>query len=363
MDLNRAGTGLLEVVTGPVFRSAASVSGSLASKLVVQFGKTVQQMLRQAGVCLGNLEAGHLRFDVNVSVTGSMAPKGAGPLGTRVEIKNLNSFAALAQAIDAEAERQIQQLSHGLLVTPHETRGFDVNKRETFLLRTKEGPTDYRFIREYDIPEINVEQELIDRIRKEMPPTLDQIEAGIQSKYGLKDGQVAFLMGDPRLLEFFENTVACCGPEIKASHIYNWITIELAGQLNKRNLELPSSICTPDVLANLLDLDSKGRLDRNSAKSVLSAFLDSSDPHQSIEEIAVRMGLLLNESNGNIESIRQACVDSLQKEPEKALQVAKGSRSLDYFIGPLIKQFRGTIKPQRLREILGHVLQDNFSSQ
>jgi aspartyl-tRNA(Asn)/glutamyl-tRNA(Gln) amidotransferase subunit B len=349
VDLNRAGVGLLEIVTGPIFRSPSAKSSEAAQEAVL-FGKALQAALRQVGICHGNLEEGQLRFDVNVSVTGPQAPKDAGPLGTRVEIKNLNSFASLSAAIDSEADRQISLLEKGERVQPHETRSFDVAKRATGLMRGKETAKDYKFIRDFDIPEITFDAEVLEEVRRGMPKTVEQIEVEMAAKYSdLRPDQVEYLISNPSAFSLFAKTCETCKAPPKT--VFTWLTVELMGYLNRQNLTLEQCAISPLNHARMLNLIEEGRLDRNSAKEVLGAMV--SNPLAGPIEVATQMGLMLPvESEDLLHQVTIAITDILEKERSKAIEVRAGTRSLDYFIGPLMRQFRGQLRPTRLRHLL-----------
>jgi aspartyl-tRNA(Asn)/glutamyl-tRNA(Gln) amidotransferase subunit B len=341
IDMNRAGVGLLEVVTPPVFRS---------SQESVLFVKTLQAILKDAQVCEGGLEAGQFRIDANVSVTGPRAPIEAPPLGVRVEIKNLNSFTALVDAIEFESKRQADLLQSGTLPRK-ETRGFKSTSKETFSLRSKEETSDYRFIRDYDIPRIKVSETMLYNIRQQLPKTRQQRVHDLCQMFGLSERQAGQFLTNPRLRDLFE-AIMEINPTLDGQFVFNWIMVDLLGQMHKLNLDMNLTRFSAQKAVDLLLLITMGRLSRNPSKQVLCECLldEDSQPIQ----IAERLGLLID--NVSNYDLIDACYALFDKDPAKAREAAQGQRSLDYFMGPLMRHFKGRVQPQRLRQILADAL-------
>lgn len=335
-DARRAGIALLEIVTPPVLASAAAC---------VAFARQTHALLRHAGVCDGCLEAGQFRMDVNVSVTGPAAPADAGPLGTRVEIKNLNSFHALGLAVDAEARRQTALLATGARVAA-ETRAFHAARRATFALRAKEGRAAYRFLRDHDLPSVPITAAMLAQARADLPPTAEQAVDALQRAHGLQPAQAAALVDDASLLGLFRACTAAV-PHADAGLVFHWLTIDLAGLL--RSTRASPGAVEPARLCALLALLVDGRVTRSAARTLLRALLEGgggSDPAQ----LAADMDLLAVEAGAP--ELARACAAALHAQPAQAREVAAGTRSLDYFMGPLVRRFRERVQPKQVRDAL-----------
>lgn len=331
VDLNRAGVGLLEIVTPPVLRSALDS---------FNFVKKLHSILKQSQVCHGNLEDGQFRIDVNVSVTGPRAPVEAGPLGIRVELKNLNSFTALFQAIEAESKRQIKLLEAGEMVKS-ETRGFDPSNKTTFTLRSKEEQQEYRFIREHDLPPLIITEEMLERVKREMPKMQDQLIGELVSQYPDLNGEQAIeLLEDPILHTLFDELTRIL-PDHK--FVFYWLTGELAGLLNKHKMSMDVSLL--DGLKVIIPYLYSGQIGKAAGRSILSAWLP--DQKQSIKD-------LIEPYLGGVsdEEIRNSISNLLAKHPAELQQFREGSRSVDFFMGPLVRQFKG----QSPKTIRAHLL-------
>lgn len=333
IDMNRAGVGLLEIITPPVLRSATQS---------VEFTKTILETLRHGQICAGGLESGQFRVDVNVSVTGPKAPPESGPFGQRVEIKNLNSFAALAHAIEFEADRHIELIESGRRVI-FETRSYDPGLKSTVGMRGKEAKGNYRFIREHDIPEMLVSPERIAKVVSESPPTIEQIRATLSDRF--TEAQIDAMLEDSDLKDFVTK-LADALPEINPTFIFNWVTVDLAAQVNRSTYSF--SDMKMDTMLDFIQAVHDRRIVRNATRSLLEQWMR--DPSQNLLHLASSNGLLI-ESTPEVD-VAQLIKEQILKEPIKWEEVQQGSRSLDYFMGPLMKQLRGRIRPQELRSLL-----------
>lgn len=343
VDMNRAGIGLLEFVTPPVMRSAAEA---------VSFARKLHQLLRHAQVCLCGLESGQFRIDVNVSVTGPQAPAEAGPLGTRVEIKNLNSFASLAQVIESEANRHMKILEAGKLIK-RETRGFDAMKGATFPLRSKEEGHDYRFIRDFDIPIINLSEGRLTNIRKAMPRSIDELRNELLEKYRLSQEQISALLSNSHSLDLF-TAVMNRAPALQPSLVCHVLFIDLTAALN--NLRLNPSATGIDLngLVALIQLLGTQQLPRNKVRLVLESWIP--DQLKDIRSVVQSLGILV--TSIKTDQIATLCKEALEKEMNKTMEVVNGSRSIDYFMGPIVKSLNGKALPQEIRKVLQTVLSE-----
>jgi aspartyl-tRNA(Asn)/glutamyl-tRNA(Gln) amidotransferase subunit B len=237
IDLNRAGTPLLEIVSEPDMRSSAEA---------VTYAKTLHTLVRWIGICDGNMQEGSFRCDANVSVR----PLGSEKLGTRCEIKNLNSFRFLEKAIDFEARRQIEIIEEGGTIR-QETRLYDANKDETRTMRTKEDANDYRYFPDPDLLPLEIPSMWIDQLKATLPELPEARRSRYISEFGLSAYDAGVLTSTRELADYFESTVKQLPAQAKLCA--NWIMGEISGQLNKEGIDisgLPG--CNPSQLAALL---------------------------------------------------------------------------------------------------------------
>ena len=253
-DYNRCGVPLIEIVTEPDFRSAEEV---------IAYLETLRSILQYLGVSDCKMQEGSLRCDVNLSVR----PAGSEELGTRTEMKNLNSFKAIARAIEYEARRQVELIQEGKRVV-QETRRWDENKDATFAMRSKENAQDYRYFPEPDIPPMELSQEYLEHVRAEIPEMAEAKMARYQRDWGLPVYDTRMITGQKALADFFEETVALGAAPKQAA---NWIMGEVLRQLSAQGLEAKDMTLTPGTLARLIELVQTGKLNRNTAVKVFDA--------------------------------------------------------------------------------------------
>ncbi|KAJ3258954.1 hypothetical protein HK103_003095 [Boothiomyces macroporosus] len=240
LDMNRAGMGIIEIVTKPELRS---------SEHTVIFLKKLHQLMWYHGVTDANMDDGSFRCDVNISVRNV-----GNPLGNRIELKHLHKFSAIASAIDFEIERQSALLKEGKPIN-QETRGFDLLTGESFILREKEGTDEYYFIQDADIPDVNLPLEYISRIEKLLPENLDERRRRLHQELGLSLEHVDNLMSEPGAVEYFEQfLILLQSPNYEAKSLVNWVTGELMGMLHKEKLKISESPVGAEKLAALVDL-------------------------------------------------------------------------------------------------------------
>ena len=260
-DYNRCGVPLIEIVTEPDFRSGEEV---------IAYLEKLRSTLQYLGVSDCKMQEGSLRCDVNLSVR----PAGSDELGTRTEMKNLNSFKAIARAIEYEAKRQIERIEEGKRVV-QETRRWDENKDATFAMRSKENAQDYRYFPEPDIPPLEIGEDYLERLRKEQPEMAEAKMARYQADWGLPAYDTQMLTGQKALADFFESAVALGAPPKQAA---NWIMGEVMRRLSADGLEAKDMAFTPKTLARLIELVQNGALNRNTAVKVFDAvFADDAD--------------------------------------------------------------------------------------
>ncbi|KAG0230875.1 Aspartyl/glutamyl-tRNA amidotransferase subunit B [Mortierella sp. GBAus27b] len=329
LDLNRAGTGLMEIVTRPDMRSSKE-AGILVKKL--------QALLRAINSSDGNMEEGSMRCDVNVSVH-----EPGKPFGARCELKNLNSIKAVMDAIDAEIERQISCYESHTPV-PQETRGFDVSTGKTFRIRSKESAPDYRYMPEPDLPRLVISPDAIQALHAELPELPDARRERMMKEYQLGMIETRTLMGEEHMVEYFENVVP--GREVKS--VISWTIHELLGRLHSRGIEFSPDVVTPSQLGSLVDCVDQGQISATVGKTVLDLMIegDSRDANTIVEEKGWKQ---LN----NREELDNLCDDILAKYPEKVAVVQKGNVGvLGFLVGQVMKQSQGRANPVVVNELL-----------
>lgn len=327
VDLNRAGVALMEIVSRPDMRSAKEASA--------YFNK-LRAIVRALGTCDGNMEEGSMRADVNVSVR----RPGEG-LGTRCEIKNVNSTRFMMQAIEFEARRQIEILENGGSID-QETRLFDPDKGETRTMRSKEDAHDYRYFPDPDLLPLVIEQGWIDEIRASLPELPDAKKKRFIDSYGLTPYDARVLASDSEAAAYFE-TVAK-GRDAKQAA--NWVTQELFGALNKKGLELSQSPVKAEALGALLDLMKDGTINGKIAKDVFAKMLETGDAPGAIVE---REGLRQVTDTGAIE---RAIDELMAANADKVEDVRKNPKAFGWWVGQTMKATGGKANPAVVNEIL-----------
>ncbi|GAB0058933.1 Aspartyl/glutamyl-tRNA(Asn/Gln) amidotransferase subunit B [Candidatus Magnetaquicoccaceae bacterium FCR-1] len=325
VDLNRTGTPLLEIVTEPDLRSAAETG---------MFLKKLRALVRHLGVCDGNMEEGSFRCDANVSVRRFGDPK----LGTRAEIKNLNSIRNVMRAIDYEVERQIDLIEAGEKVV-QETRLWDANQNHTRTMRGKEEAHDYRYFPEPDLPVVVITPERIAAVRATMPELPDEKFARFQAEFGLNDYDAGVLTADREMADYFEAALAVARPADPKT-VANWVTVELLGRLNREGMEIGQSPVLAEALGKLVHMIHAGVIHGKIAKTVFAHLWEQGgDPQKIVEE----RGLVQVSDQGAIE----AEVDRvLAAHGEKIAQYRAGkTQLLGFFVGEVMKATRGKANP------------------
>jgi aspartyl-tRNA(Asn)/glutamyl-tRNA(Gln) amidotransferase subunit B len=255
IDLNRAGTPLLEIVSEPDMRSSSEA---------VTYAKTLHALVRWIGICDGNMQEGSFRCDANVSVR----PAGETKLGTRCEIKNLNSFRFLEQAIEFEIRRQVELIEEGGAVV-QETRLYDPDKHETRAMRSKEDAHDYRYFPDPDLPPLAIDDAWIERVKSELPELPEAMRARFAAQYGLPPYDTAALTASRELAAYFEATAASVPRALKLAA--NWVLGEVSAALNKAELDLTRVPVSAARLAGLLQRIQDGTISGKIAKDVFDA--------------------------------------------------------------------------------------------
>lgn len=335
IDLNRAGTPLLEVVSEPEMRSASEA---------VAYAKALHSLVTWLDICDGNMAEGSFRVDANVSVR----PRGQTEFGTRCEIKNLNSFRFLEQAIDYEVERQIELIEDGGKVI-QQTRLFDPNSGETRAMRSKEDAHDYRYFPDPDLLPIVIDDAMIEAARQAMPELPHDMAERFVGEYGITDYDARVLTSSPIQAAYFE-TVARESQAGKLSA--NWINGELAAALNKQNIGLNESPISASRLAGLIQKIADGTLSSKLAKQVFEALWNS---ELSAQEIIKRDGLEQMTDNSAIEKM----VDEVLANNAKSVDEYRAGKEKAFhaLVGQVMKISKGKANPQQVQTILKDKLQ------
>jgi aspartyl-tRNA(Asn)/glutamyl-tRNA(Gln) amidotransferase subunit B len=335
IDLNRAGTPLLEIVSEPDMRSA---------KEAVACAKALHTLVTWIGICDGNMQEGSFRVDANVSVR----PKGSEKLGTRREIKNLNSFRFLEQAIDYEVRWQIGQLEDGHAIQ-QATVLFDPAAGETRMMRTKEEAHDYRYFPDPDLLPVRVEEAWIEEIRASLPELPQKKQIRYQDEHGLSAYDAATLTSSKEMADYFEAThTAVTIPEkLPAKLVANWVMGDLAGILNKEGLEIERSRISPANLAGLLRRIDDGTLSTKLAKEVFAAMWAGEGEADAIIEAR---GLRQMSDSGELEKM----VDEVLVANPKSVEEFRAGKekAFNSLVGQVMKASRGKANPQQVNEIL-----------
>ncbi|MDX8409538.1 MAG: Asp-tRNA(Asn)/Glu-tRNA(Gln) amidotransferase subunit GatB [Mariprofundales bacterium] len=334
IDLNRSGVPLMEIVSEPDMRSADEA---------IAYLKQLHQLVRFLDVSGANMEQGQFRCDANVSVH-----QPGTPFGTRAELKNLNSFRFIRQAIDYEVNRQTELIEDGGEVV-QETRLYDSSKGESRSMRSKEEAHDYRYFPEPDLPPLRVSEQEVTAIRAGMPELPAQLRQRFENEYGLSAYDADVLSQTRALADYFEALVACheCDPKRCA----NWMANELLGRLKEQGCEIDHSPVTPRALAALLDRIADNTVSGKIAKDVLEAMVESGEAADAIIEAK---GLRQVTDTGAIDAIIH---DIIAANPNQVTQYRGGKDKLfGFFVGQVMKASRGKANPamvnQRLKELL-----------
>jgi len=335
VDLNRAGVPLVEIVSEPEITSAEEA---------VEYMKKIRSILRYIGVCDGNMEEGSLRCDANVSVR----PKGSEKLGTKAEIKNVNSFRYVQKAIEYEIKRQIMSLENGEEIV-QETRLFDSNKGVTFSMRSKEEAHDYRYFPDPDLLPVVMEDSRIEELRNSLPELPDQKLARFIEEYNLPDYDAGILTATIEIANYFEKCLEKYNNPKTAS---NWIMTEVLRELKDED-DIESFPITPDKLGDLLTLIGDGTISGKIAKEVFEEMLSSG---KTADEIVKDKGMTQISDQSELEGIISQI---LADNPDAIAKYKAGDQKLmGFFVGQVMKQTQGKANPKVVNEILRKGLSD-----
>jgi aspartyl-tRNA(Asn)/glutamyl-tRNA(Gln) amidotransferase subunit B len=328
IDLNRSGVALMEIVSEPDMRSAEEAAAYL---------KKLRAILRYLGTCDGNMEEGSMRCDVNVSVR-----KPGEPLGTRCEIKNVNSIRFVQQAIEYEARRQVEVIEDGGTIK-QETRLFDSNKGITRSMRSKEHAHDYRYFPDPDLLPLELDPAWVARIKATMPELPDAKKARFMKDWGLSAYDAGVLVGEKENADYYEAAAKGRDPKLAA----NWMTSELFGLLNKAGKSITESPVSANALGGLIDLIADNTISGRIAKDVFAEMFESGKPAKYIVEAK---GLRQVTDTGAIDA---AIDDIMAKNADKVAEYRAGKdKLLGFFVGQVMKATGGKANPALLNERL-----------
>ena len=336
IDLNRAGTPLLEIVSEPEMRSAAEA---------VAYAKALHSLVMWLGVCDGNMQEGSFRCDVNVSVR----PVGQKEFGTRCEIKNLNSFRFMEEAIHYEVRRQIELIEDGGKVI-QATRLWDPDRKETRSMRTKEDAQDYRYFPDPDLPPLVIGQDWIDRVKAEMPELPGALRARFTGDYGLPEYDALVLTSSKAMATYYEAVVAKAGKD-NAKAAANWMMGDVSSTLNREGVELADAPVSAAQLALLLQRIADGTISNKAAKEVFAAMWEAKSTDEALADTVIdQKGLKQISDTGALEAI----VDEVLAANAKSVEQYRAGKeaAINALIGQTMKASKGKANPAQVTELL-----------
>lgn len=336
VDYNRCGVPLLEIVSEPDMRSAEEVIAYLTK---------LRQTLQYLGVSDCKMQEGSMRADVNLSVR----PVGQKEFGTRTEMKNINSFKAIARAIAGEYRRQVELIEDGGKVQ-QQTRRWDDNKGASFAMRSKENAQDYRYFPEPDLPPISLSQALIDAVRARQPELAETKAARYQSEFGLPKYDAGILTEEKPIADLFEQAVAACG---KPKEVSNWIMGETMAMMKEKSVPAENLALSGQALGAIVSAVSAGRLNRQSAREVFAYAFDGGED---IEGYIKAHGLEIVSDDSAYEQILS---DVLARCEKDVAQYRAGNQKVfGFLVGQAMKALKGKADPKKINELLRKLLED-----
>ena len=341
IDLNRAGTPLIEIVSEPDLRSAEEA---------VAYLRKIHSIVTYLGISDGDMSQGSMRCDANVSVR----PKGEEEYGTRAEIKNINSFRFVERAIKVEAQRQIDLIEDGGKVV-QETRLYDSDKNETRSMRSKEEANDYRYFPCPDLLPVHIEQSLIDSLQKQMPELPDAKRQRFETEYGLSTYDASLLTAERSIADFFE---ACSKVAGDAKLAANWVNGELSAALNREGKALKDSPVSAEQLGGLIVRIRDNSISGKIAKQVFEALWNGDG--QSADEVIEAKGLKQVSDTGALEAMVDEVIaaNPAQVEQYRAADDGKRKKLIGFFVGQIMKASKGQANPGMVNQLLNKKLSD-----
>jgi aspartyl-tRNA(Asn)/glutamyl-tRNA(Gln) amidotransferase subunit B len=334
VDFNRSGTPLMEIVSEPDIRSTEEASA---------YARQLQKIIRYVDTSDADMEKGQMRFDINVSIR----PKGDKKLGTRSEVKNLNSFRSMEKAIDYEIKRQIELVEGGGKVI-QETRGWDNEKEMTMSQRGKEEAAEYRYFPEPDIPPLIITKEMVEELKKEIPELHDAKADRYQSELNLSAQDANQLSGNANLATYYEKALAVSNEPKKTS---NWLLSELLGLLKSKGLTISESKLSAENLGKLVKLIESGTISNKIAKDIfVEVYEGDLDPKKVVEE----KGLKIMSDTSELEKI---CQEVMGRNPNIVDEFKGGKeKAIGGLIGQIMSATKGTANPKAVNDILRKLL-------
>ena len=334
VDYNRSGVPLIEIVSEPDMRSADEVIAYLEKlRLIIQY----------LGASDCKLQEGSMRADVNLSVR----EVGAEKFGTRTEMKNLNSFKAIARAIEGEKARQIELIEEGKAVI-QETRRWDDNKEYSYAMRSKEDAQDYRYFPEPDLVPVVISEEWLEEVRSRQPELRDEKMARYRREYDIPDYDIEILTGSKHMADLFEETIAICS---KPKEVSNWLMVETMRLLKEKNQEPEDISFSPEHLAALIGLIGDGKINRTTAKEVFEViFAEDVDPVAYVEE----KGLGMVSDDG---ALREVVENVIRENPQSVEDYHAGKKkAIGFLVGQTMKAMHGKADPAKINKLLAELL-------
>ena len=330
IDLNRAGTCLLEIVSEPDLRSANEA---------VEYLKKIHKIITFLGISDGNMSQGSMRCDANVSIR----KFGEDKLGTRTELKNINSFKFVEKAINYEISRQIKELEKGNSIK-QETRLYDSTKNTTRSMRSKEEANDYRYFPEPDLIPIRISDDLVNEIKQNLPELPEALKKRFIDSYNLSDEDADLIIANKETASFFEGVLS---HNVSAKSAVNWITGDLFALMNKNDLSILDSKITPEHIAEIIKNTDNQKISGPSAKKLLELLWESGG---NVEKIIIKEGLEQISNDNQVEKILDEVILENQKQ---FLQLKEGKDRLQgFFVGQVMKKTSGSASPQVVNKLL-----------
>jgi aspartyl-tRNA(Asn)/glutamyl-tRNA(Gln) amidotransferase subunit B len=332
VDLNRSGVALMEIVSKPDLRSSEQAKAYLTK---------LRSILRYLGTCDGDMEKGNLRADVNVSVR-----KPGQALGTRCEIKNMNSIAFIGEAIEYEARRQVGILEDGGTIE-QETRLFDPNKGETRSMRSKEEAHDYRYFPDPDLLPLEISESYVAGLKANLPELPDQKKARFIADFGLSLYDAGVLVAERESADFYETVLASLQDKVRDGKLAaNWVINELFGRLNKEGRDIPASPVSAEQLGTIVDLIGEGTISGKIAKDLFEiVWQEGGDPRALVEARGMKQVTDLG-------AIEKVVDDIIAANPDKVEQARAKPQLIGWFVGQVMKSSGGKANPQAVNDLL-----------
>src|SRR6201992_585982 len=332
IDFNRCGVALMEIVSKPDIRDAEQAKAYVTK---------LRSILRYLGTCDGDMEKGSLRADVNVSVR-----RPGGPLGTRCEIKNLNSINCIGQAVEHEARRQIEIIEDGGSIA-QETRLYDPNKGETRSLRSKEEAHDYRYFPDPDLLPLEFSQEYVDALKADLPELPDQKKDRFIKDFGISPYDAGVLVAERESADFYESVLSGLADRVRDGKVAaNWVINELFGRLNKEGVAISDSPVSAQQLSAIVDLIGEGTISGKIAKDLFEiVWQEGGDPRALVETRGMKQVT-------DLSAIEKVVDDIIAGNPDKVDQAKAKPQLMGWFVGQVMKSSGGKVNPQAVNDLL-----------